>query len=523
MMKIYESVIKSKLKYLPDEHDVILKNGKRMSEMYGKGNLEFTLKKNMLNGQEVEVIIARTTFSGYRIIALGCTGDVVRDENGEPMLFLGNITSLSSRILGDTDVMNLTRLSDKKSNILSPDGKFLLKNWYDEVLFIPRSNICIVINDDKYNVAKLGGDVISETWYDEIEHVSEKLFLCTDDEYRKYLMSNDGKLMFDGESFEKAKQLRVKTVRDVLGGKNFEGKIVACLKKEGEPYKFANSDAKVIEFGRPVMSVRAIQSGINEITDPNGNINLIGADYKTISENWFKAIHFRPTDVNPTGRVGIPLFKALLNDKEYMMFSDKSFEPFSDGSKFTVSKHVGKTKYMDPLICIKRSDGKCNIYSLDKLSSPMSKEWLDDIYETDTEFMIVRLGSTYRILFPSSNTTAKFVDGKEIIKLPYNSQLGKVFFIIKNNGKFSVATYGSMCGYADVLDPKTNKSYEFDAVYDVESRFPIVKKNEKYNFFSPVLIRICFMNEWFEDVEPYDDSGKFDVMINGEWKKISVQ
>ena len=54
-----------------------------------------------------------------------------------------------------------------------------------------------------------------------------------------------------------------------------------------------------------------------------------------------------------------------------------------------------------------------------------------------------------------------------------------------------------------------------DNVYDIDSLFPIVEIDGKYNFFDWAICKVCF-NEWFDDVEPYDTKYMKGTMDSGE-------
>ena len=489
----------TKFKYDKENEDIILKNGKRLSEMYGKDNFKLYATLRNLNGIPTEVVSVRTAESAYNLVILGCTGDLVRDEKGEPILFLGNIHNPIRQILEKTDVMEMKRASDKKSNILSPDGTFLLKDWYDDIIYVPDSNLFIVSDNDMFNLAKLGGSVLSDTWYTGIEMVSNKCFPCMDKEMKKYIMNNEGKLMFDGRSFDAMSCLRISLSKDYFGGKPFKGKIVCCVDKDN--VILITENLEILDYGRNIIGVNKLSSGIYKVLDDNGNYNIIGDKFNLISENWFTNINFED-DVS----------SAYINNSDFIIFGSKSLVTLNNGMLFT-SYAIEKSDPVKGLfLCVKRKDGKCNIYSVPNLQVPVLSNWAEDIYKTDNGFICAKQGELYSIVmcYHTNKTIPLAIDGKNIFDVARNK-----YCVQKSDGKFSFGYYESVTGYGPAKD-LNGKEYVFDNVYDLDSEYPIVEKDGKFNAFSILTLQLVF-NRWYDDIEPIDDNGDFNCLVDGKW------
>ena len=61
----------------------------------------------------------------------------------------------------------------------------------------------------------------------------------------------------------------------------------------------------------------------------------------------------------------------------------------------------------------------------------------------------------------------------------------------------------------------------FDNVYDINSEYPIVEKDGKFNVFFVLRMQLIF-DEWLDDVEPVDDYGYIRFLVDGEWSKINT-
>lgn len=504
-MKKIPTKYNTKFKYLPKKNDIILKNGKKISKIFSSFEISPLLRD--LDGIPTEVAVIRSTDTAYRYIILGYTGDLVRNTDGTPMRFFGSVSQSISSILAKTDVMAVKRESDKKKNILSPDGTFLLKEWYDDIISIPQSNLFIVSDNDKFNLAKLGGKTLSETWYSGMEILSNKCFLCMDRDTKKYVMNDKGELMFDGEAFDILTTLKVSTSIDYLGENKFTGKLVCCVDTTNDTntVKFITENLEVIDFGRPISEVNRLSSGVYKVVDNNDNCNVIGAGFKLISENWF-------TDIKMDSDVSF----AYLNDRDFIVFGSKSLILLDNGTVF-IGKSIEKSDPVKGLfLCVKRKDGKCNIYATPDFSAPVEKNWVDDIYKADDGFVVARDGESYNIVlcYHGSGSTKSFtIDGKRIFNLSPNK-----YCVQKSDGKFTFCFYEWSSGYSDMY----GNNRVFDNVYDINSEYPIVEKDGKFNVFSVLRMQLIF-DEWLDDVEPVDDYGYIRFLVDGEWSKINTK
>lgn len=151
---------------------------------------------------------------------------------------------------------------------------------------------------------------------------------------------------------------------------------------------------------------------------------------------------------------------------------------------------------MHPIIAVKYEEGRCDIISVSDLK-PIFDGKLENILTNDDSYTFFVIGGT-QYLFVSKDT---YIKCKDCIKCEYGELIvlenGYMFFF---NGRLSNL---------------------FEKVYDIDSLFPIVMKNGKYNFLERTTGKPVFDNEWFDDVDPYNDEEEFGS-YNGKTHEFSV-
>lgn len=265
--------------------------------------------------------------------------------------------------------------------------------------------------------------------------------------------------------------------------------------------KLITEDLEVLDYGRSITEVSKLSSGIYRVVDSNENCNIIGDKFKLISDNWFTKIDFKD-DVS----------SAYINDSDFIIFGSKSLVTLNKGMLFT-SYVIEKSDPVGGLfLCVRRKDGMCNIYAVPKLQDPVLLNWSDDIYKTDSGFICAKQGEFYSIVicYHTNKTNTFTIDGKNIFDVARNK-----YCVQGSDGKFSFGYYESIVGYGPAKDAH-GKTYVFDNVYDLDSEYPIVEKDGKFNAFSVLTLQTVF-DKWYDDIDPVDDNGRFNCLSDGKW------
>lgn len=192
-------------------------------------------------------------------------------------------------------------------------------------------------------------------------------------------------------------------------------------------------------------------------------------------------------------------------DEKLNVFEDRTLTPVLDefAEKIVISKNKFNTM-RDLLLLVKYREGVCDILEVADLK-PIFDKSIENIYTNDEGFVFFKFKGRMH-LFVSPD---RYIKCNNCTKCYY----GELLFLDD--------------GYMFYFEGRL--SDKFDEVYDVDSLFPTVMKDGKYNFLERTTGHPVF-DEWFDDVEPFDEGDeityngnthKFTVYENGEKKTLT--
>ena len=434
-------------------------------------------------------------------------------QSGEIVYYDGIQEIQSTKEIDRRSYLTITR-DKKKCNIFDIDGKQCLKEWgrYADVftpdLFWEEINNKQMFLNSKGEVVLENASVDSLGPSLQINYDEE--FICVQrvdpkrNAYVLNLLTRNGKLLLPEWATKDIKGFSVDTK---------EGKLCETSKRTTficsqfqNPNKVGKLFYKIYRYDKKKNEAISVTDDVITTIDrkyvANKDIVLAWNDTQKVnilSPDGFVFDHF--IDQVYIQHIGINLeewqedfIKSGLivceNDGKYNLVENSTDVKMFDSFVDNVIKQENIFNDYQPLILIKYADNTCDIASISDLK-PEFNASLSDILENSDGFIFFTIGKN-KYLYMGED---KYVECENCINSYYGICIKKEYgYMFEFNGKFS-STY--------------------DNVYDIDSLFPIVEIDGKYNFFDWAICKVCF-NEWFDDVEPYDAKYMKGTMDSGE-------
>ena len=429
------------------------------------------------------------------------------------ILYYGKRQSIDrTKEIGNEDYYVISR--NGKCNVFDIDGNQYINDWYSFVdildynLFFAQNGM----HPGKFFNRK--GDLLldgarPDPYGSELKIDGTMLFVIdkidtSTNAFVKNVMTNDGKVLLDEWSTKDITSLNVETREGKLRSDPKDCSYICAISQN--PNKTGKSIYRIYYYNK--YKKEAIRVSDDTITnldrkyvinkdivivwDDNQKMNILGTDGFVFDE-FIDQIYINQIGITLEDWHEDFIKSGLIvceNDGKYNLVENftkvKMFNSFVEN----VIKQENICNPYWPLILIKYTDNACDIASLSDLK-PQFNASLSDIFENSDGFIFFTIGKN-KYLYIGRN---KYVKCENCIKSYYGICIKKEDgYLFEFNGKFS-STY--------------------DNVYDIDSLFPIVEKDGKYNFFDWALCKVCF-NEWFDDVEPYDAKYMKGTMDSGE-------
>lgn len=502
----YTSTMYGKLRFVIDQNPRGIVDVYEGTELYSKVHGKDGIGK---------LLYFESDDKGRKIIVIEYTDGstvVCFTESGKILYYKKRQSINRTKKIGNENYYVISR--NGKCNVFDIDGNQYINDWYSFVDILDYNLFFAQNGTRPGKFFNRKGELLldgarPDPYESELKINGTKLFVIDKLDtsgFIKNVMTNDGKILLDEWSTKDIALLNVETREGKLRSDPKDRSYICAISQNPNKigkliytyriYYYNKDKKEAIRVSDDTITNLARKYVKNKdiiiAWDDNKKMNILGTDGFVFDE-FIDQIYINHIGITLEEWQEDFIKSGLIvceNDGKYNLVENSTDVKMFDSFVDNVIKQENIFNDYQPLILIKYADNACDIASISDLK-PEFNASLSDILENSDGFIFFTMGKN-KYLYMGED---KYVECENCINSYYGICIKKEYgYMFEFNGKFS-STY--------------------DNVYDIDSLFPIVEIDGKYNFFDWAICKVCF-NEWFDDVEPYDAKYMKGIMDSGE-------